>query len=719
MRFKNLYINRSSKNHVWNFSMVGGVKRVNLESGNDLLNLQNLDPKLWTALSCPINDLEIDHKTLAIIDEDKDGQIRVPEIIEAVNWVCSVIKNPNDLVKQEAIFPLSAINDENELGRKLLASAKIILKNLGKSDATSLTVEETSDFASIFTATSFNGDGIITEESVEAPSLKKLIGEILSTVGSIVDRNGKEGINEELISTFYLACESYASWMRKKEQNADRILIFGAETEKAFSLFTSIKSKVDDYFLRCKMAAFDNASTSALNLQVAQVEAISAGNLTASIAEISNYPLAKIEANKALSLTDGINPAWEKQISEFKVLVNAKNNLTEHDWQVLSQEFKDYSAWLGEKEGAVVEALGYERIKEILATKEKEQLLSVISKDLALKDETDHIILVDKLVRYHRDIFHLLNNFVTFRDFYTRGSKAIFQAGTLYIDQRSCDLCIKVNNMPKHNAVASFSGLFLIYCECVQRSSGEKMIIAAALTNGDIDNVVEGKNALFYDRNGDDWDATVIKIIDKPISIRQAFFSPYRKVSRFIEKQVNKAAASQDEKANANLTKGVEAVPGKIEEHKVKKEAPAPFDIGKFVGIFAAIGMALGAIGTVIASVVTGFLGLTWWKMPIAFAGILLLISGPSMIMAFLTLRKRNLALLLDANGWAINSRAVINIPFGNTLTHLAELPEGAKLNLIDPFTQKKKPLWPIVLIVLALAAALVYLMVKFDFMEL
>jgi hypothetical protein len=83
------------------------------------------------------------------------------------------------------------------------------------------------------------------------------------------------------------------------------------------------------------------------------------------------------------------------------------------------------------------------------------------------------------------------------------------------------------------------------------------MIVLAALTNGDIDNLVVGRNALFYDRKGQDWDATIIKIIDNPISIRQAFWSPYRKVSRFIETQVNKFAASQDDKVTANTTKGI------------------------------------------------------------------------------------------------------------------------------------------------------------------
>ncbi len=192
-----------SNNHVWNFSSVGGVKRVNLESGADLLNLANLDPKLWTALSCPVTGLEIDKKTLEIIDLDKDGQIRVPEVIEAVNWITSVLKTPDDLLKQEAVFNLSAINDNTELGKILLSSAKTILKNLGKEGTSVITVEETSDTEKIFAASRFNGDGIITEDTTANEELTKFINEIILCVGSETDRGGKQGISLGFIANLY------------------------------------------------------------------------------------------------------------------------------------------------------------------------------------------------------------------------------------------------------------------------------------------------------------------------------------------------------------------------------------------------------------------------------------------------------------------------------------------------------------------------------------
>jgi len=680
--------------YIWSFSTVGGVKRVNLDSGSDLRHLAELDQKLWTALSCPVNDLEIDATTLQLIDTNNDGQIRVPEILEAVNWMISVLKNPDDLLKQEHDFPLSAINTNTDEGKTLLASAIVLLKNLGKEDSTTLTVAETSNNEAIFAASRFNGDGIITEDSADTLLLSQLLNEVITCIGSLPDRSGKAGISAELLQTFLEQCVQYSNWYDKADNNS-AILPFGELTEEAFLCFSAIEAKVNDYFIRCKLAAFDEQSTAALNLSVARVESISAKDLSTSIHEIAEYPLAKVEAYKPLPLNNGINPAWENLMAAFKLLIADtvfpnQHSLTETDWKKVSPLFSNYLKWKSEKSGIAVEPIGINRIKEILINPEKELLQQLIEKDKALENEAYSIILVDKMVRYYRDLFTLLKNFVTFYDFYSPGYKAIFQAGTLYIDQRSCDLCIKVNNMSKHSTMVSFSGMFLLYCECTSRTSAEKMVIVAALTNGDIDNLMVGRNALFYDRNGLDWDATIIKIVDNPISIRQAFFAPYRKVSRFIESQVNKFAAAQDDKATTNATKSIEETPV-LAELPVKPAAP-PFDVGKFVGIFAAIALALGAIGTAIASVISGFMGLVWWKMPLAILGIMLLISCPSMILAYLKLRKRNLAPILDANGWAINANMIVNIQFGNKLTQLAQLPPGSKLNLNDPFSKKKRP---------------------------
>jgi hypothetical protein len=242
------------------------------------------------------------------------------------------------------------------------------------------------------------------------------------------------------------------------------------------------------------------------------------------------------------------------------------------------------------------------------------------------------------------------------------------------------------------------------------------MTIVAAFTDGDFDNIDVGRNGVFYDRKGNDWDATIIKVIDNPISIRQAFWSPYRKVSKFINNQIEKFASAKEKEVDTATQSGVEKTAGKVDQglnapaQSAAAAPPIPFDIGKFVGIFAALSLALGAIGSALTSIFTGFFSLTWWKMPLAVFGIMIVISGPSMIIAWLKLRKRNLAPLLDANGWAVNARATINIAFGATLTHLASLPLNSRLNLIDPFARKRNPWIPVLLIITALAVGVLLL---------
>jgi hypothetical protein len=212
-----------------------------------------------------------------------------------------------------------------------------------------------------------------------------------------------------------------------------------------------------------------------------------------------------------------------------------------------------------------------------------------------------------------------------------------------------------------------------------------------------------GRNGVFYDRNGVDWDATIVKIIENPISVREAFWSPYKRVARMINEQLEKSAAARDKAANENTFKGISEAGAHAGQGK---EPPAPFDVGKFAGIFAAIGLAIGAIGTALAAVLGSFMGLQWWQMPLAIIGVMLAISGPSMFIAYLKLRQRNLAPVLDACGWAVNAKAFINIPFGGLLTGVAKLPKDAEMQMVDPFGEKKSHWQSYVFLLILLAGA-------------
>lgn len=672
--------------HQWRFFRSGGFDQVRLDKIEDWQHLSELDPKLWAALSCPVKGLEFDARTMSYLDTDHDGRVRIVEVKAAVAWALSVLQTPQILLSGNEL-PLAAINTQTEAGQKLHASAKRILQNLGKADAAVLTVADTDDLAQIFPADQLNGDGIITVELASSEDIKLLINTLLSLGIQKVDRSGALGIDETQLTEFVDAGQALIDW---RAQGASISTAFAEKTAEVYQLVTALDAKVSDFFVRCQLAAYDNNATAALNASAENYAALAGQLLSSSGSDSSALPLATVNAQGQLPLTKGVHPHWAAALADLQQAVGAqwqgKTSLEQADWLALKALLQPYAEWLASQPVNQAVNLEPELLVTLLAKPTLDAAYALMAADLAQQSEAETVLEVDKLVRYQANLRDLLRNFVNFENFYSLEKPAIFQNGRLYIDGRSCDLCLAVNDGGKHSKLAALSGTYLLYVDCVRQATGEKKSIVAAMTAGDAGNLMVGRNGVFYDVNGVDWDATVTQIVSNPISIREAFFTPYQRIGRMISDQIQKFAAAKDKDLEAKSAAGVGGAAKIAETPAPKAAAPAPFDVAKFAGIFAAIGLAIGAIGTALASVVTSFLGLVWWQMPLALLGIVLFVSGPSMLLAWFKLRARNLAPLLDANGWAVNTNAKLSLSFGAKLTAMATIPVGSSRMLTDPY---------------------------------
>ena len=498
-------------NYKWNFANVGGVTRVRIQTAEDLRHLGELDKKMWTVLSCPVNGLEISAESLQTMDIDGDGQLRLKEVVATAEWLCATLKDPQSLFEQKDAIALDNIADE-----AIAAEAK---KLAGKGETITL-------------------------------------AEVDAALAAVT-------VEEEPIPEAPLEADVIAAYKEKSAEYA---------------------------------AYFEQEKLVKLGLAVIPEDA----------------PKPGMTEKKFLEMG--------KQIADWEAAKAAAEGANADKWTAAKAEF----------------------------------------------------VPLRKLLLLHRDFYRLLRNFVTLEDFYDNNDESIasFQAGTLIIDQRACHLCIRVADLGKHDAQAPLSGIYLLYCNCINKKTGKTAQIVAAMTQGEIKNLTVGKNAIFYDNDGLDYDATVFKIIENPISIRQAFWTPYRKFAKWVEEKINKSAAEKDAKAFDDMTAKADAATA----DPAAEKKPA-FDIAKFAGIFAAIGMALGMIGAALVSVAEGMSGFKWWQYVIVFVCILLVISGPSMIMAWMKLRRRNLAPVLNANGWAVNADSIISVPFGRTLTEQVAFP--------------------------------------------
>ncbi len=690
----------------WKYCSLGGAIRVNIASGEDIAHLGELDQKLWTVLSCPVDSLEFDRRTLDYVDSDGDGRIKVTEVVAAARWLTSVIKDKDTILKGESSLDVNNIDTSTDLGKRLQDSARRILSDLGR-EGDVITIDEASDSAAIFAGTRLNGDGLITAATTDDEALKKVISECVDKIGSSADRSGDPGVGAGQIEAFYAACADYAAWMDAAESDKDRIFPYGDSTAAAYAACNALKDKIGDFFTRCRLLRYDKDAAAAVAVSVDD------------ISRIGDCPIARPETDGVLPF-DGINPAWQTAFDALKSLVfdvrmkDAKG-ITETEWNAVLGEFAAYTAWVSSKKGDAVESLGIEEVRAVLSGNGKAALLELVAADLALKEQSDSIDEVKKLMFLYRDFYKLLRNYVIFTDFYSQEPdiKADFEAGRLYIDQRCCNLCIKVTDMSKHADMAKLSGMFLIYCSCSSKSLGKTMDIAAVLTAGEIAALRPGKNGIFYDRGGNIWDAVVTKVVDNPISIGQAFWSPYRKFWEFCVGLINKSATEKDSKITADLQAKATAAAASAPAADASADAgkkTSSFDIAKFAGIFAALGMALGYIGSAITKIFSGIASVPFYYTLGAVVIIMLLISGPSCFLAWSKLRCRDLGPVLNANGWAINSKVLVNILFGARLTGVAKYP---KLNLTDPY-KENKPKWPkwvaVILLLLIAAFAALYL---------
>ncbi|MFO0554392.1 MAG: hypothetical protein U0271_38780 [Polyangiaceae bacterium] len=695
--------------HVWSFFRAGGVDQVVLQSGEDIRQLKGLDQKLWVALACPTKSSHIDERTLTLLDTDADGRVRPPEVLAAVEWCGKAFRSLDLLLEEGDSVPLEAFHDKTDEGKALRASAARILGDLQKAKAQSISVSDLSRVEKAFSATRFNGDGVVPPESAEDPKHKAAIEDVLACVGSTPDRSGLAGVDKPRVQTFFDRARKLVAW--SDEGLSVEISPLGDKTAAAALAVVAVEDKVNDWFTRCRLLAFDARGSEALTAATSNMTALAGLELAPSHPEIKKLPLAKVESSAKLPLLDGLNPGWAVAVRRLAsdavepLLGTSVKTLSEADWSTLTAKVAPYRNWLAKKPEANLGSLSLERLRELLASGAEAAILALIDKDLELAKEYSEIGNVERAVLYRRDFGRVLRNFVNFSDFYA-GRGGAFQAGTLLLDARGCDLCIYVDDPAKHAALAGLSSCYLAYCDIERRGPElEKKQIVAAFTAGDTDHLMVGRNGVFYDRLGRDWDARIVNIIENPISVRQAFWSPYKRLVRLVEEQVAKRAAEK-EKASSQT---IEATAEKTANADKAAATPPPAAPEKKVdiGTVAAVSVAVAGFATFLSATLATFLGLGMW-MPLGVFAVLMGISGPSMLIAWLKLRRRNLGPVLDANGWAINGRARINVPFGTSLTALSRLPEGAQRKLNDPYAEKPTPWrrWVVLGVVVLVAGA-------------
>ncbi|HET6718721.1 MAG TPA: hypothetical protein VFH22_03680, partial [Rhodocyclaceae bacterium] len=391
----------------WKFFRAGDFDQVRLDTGADLLALPGLDPKLWVALSAPTANIEFPAATLSCLDTDHDGHIRIPELLAAIDWCAARLGKVDLLIGGPPALPLAAIDQNSAAGQKVLASARRILGNLGTPDADAIAADALADPTRIFGQTAFNGDGVITALSSDDPTLQAAINAIGEVFGRRLDRSGENGVDGDAIGAFFALAGQQIDWFEKRPAG------LGDSAEQASvmaELTARIGAKIDDYFNRCRLSAYDPRAVSFVNSSDAELDAIGRGPLAVPPPTLAALPLARIEPGRPLPLGEGLNPAWAAELLAWReqvlspLLGATPGQLDQAGWELVKARATPLLDWYAARPAWPVGMPEVATLRTWLANDVESRLRRLLDADLALADEAAGVDEVRQLVLYVRDL---------------------------------------------------------------------------------------------------------------------------------------------------------------------------------------------------------------------------------------------------------------------------------------------------------------------------
>ena len=646
----------------------GGSYQLRIQNAEDLDKIQVLDEVHWAATSIPTDSLNCDKAFIAYVDTDQNGRIRPAELKAAWSWLIQVLADRHRLSEGSDVLRLQDIDTLHPEGQKLHAAAELILTNLNLSDKNEISLAQVRDVQSIMASGANNGDGIIPPEVTSNADLAQFITSIMDTVGSRMDACGKPGISKDELKKFSHEAETYLAWQAQGEipegQESTEIIPWGIETRKAYDLVSNLEAKMDQFFTQCALVKFDGRAAAQMQLREKELEEIDFTDTAKMIDRLKDSPLASPNSQGLLNFEEAINPLYVDTLLELKekvlnrALGDSLKRLNQNEWRKVKNIFCSYRAWLENKQGSEVEKLGQDRLRSYLGGSYREQVNELIEKDLAVENELNQIQHLEKLILYQRWLMVLANNFVSFADLYNPNTRALFEMGTLVIDERQITFTMGVRDRQAHKKISQRSLMYLLYVEVTGRQDKDiKFEIVAPVTSGGSEGLCVGKRGIFFTVDGREWDAVVVDIVVNPISVWESVKAPFQKFADFVRKQIENMTQSTEEKAVSMASSSAS---------------------GTARDLMLGGGLAIAALGSSFAYITQALSEVRPVQVLMALLGLAMVILLPSIIAGFVKVRKRDMSGLLEASGWAVNVHMRLNMTMGRLFTHTPHLPKEA-----------------------------------------
>lgn len=379
-----------------------------------------------------------------------------------------------------------------------------------------------------------------------------------------------------------------------------------------------------------EVAVFGEA-TAAGEAALAAVESV----IDAFFAPPEDMPLVTEAPDVTLPLRGHLNPKHLEAIMAFAdacvkpVLGDGVTSIDRIGWKKVKAAFAPYRAWVAAKPVMNAGKLG------------------------DLVDE-------ERVLRYKLHLLEFLENFVSMRRLYAADESATFQMGTLRIDGKEMSLCFHVASEAAHSALSGKSNCCVLYLKLTRPSEKAERSVCAVVTAGAVAQLYVGRNGVFFDRDGKDWDAVVTKVVENQVSLAEAFWAPWRKLGEGVASTVKKFLGAKQSAAQATVDASAQST-----------EAGG----AAMASSVAAIGIGIGMVTAAAASLMAVVSGMNAKEVAISIVALVLVVSLPSMILTWFKLRKRDLGAILNAGGWAVNRPMYFSMKRARAFTKCAPNP--------------------------------------------
>ena len=625
---------------------IGGSPQFVVPAPEIMKAVVDLDPALWAATSAPCENLSTDPKFVSYLDASNSGSIRIDEVTAAIKFLMESFKSAQELNNLSETIQLSELNVESEDGKVFLD----FIKSSFKVDS-ELTLVQVSDKINDVSSGPLKGDGNLTAAAITNPDGLNLFKDILAV-------SGTDSLSLELLDKFIADARDFLEW----EENTAKPELKVEDQTLAYSAYSALKGKLDEFFSYCQLVAADPVNAERFRLDPENIVPLEVKNPQAVSDYLNSMPLAFPNKDLKLKLTEGVNSRFQDLVKDFASAFKL-TTLDMKKWESIKQELAPYEEYCARIYGDPTGKLGRKKLEDYLNGPEIVNLRKLLDKDAKLSNTLGQLKKLEKMILLRRYMPEFINNFVNFKDLYTQGKNSIIQSGSLVMDGRHFDLALFVKNPAEHKKYALKSNLCMIYIELVNKDKSiPKQFAVAAITTGSVTNLYTGKRGVFIDNRGTYWDATITDFVNGPISFWQTMLLPFRKAGEAIGQRVTKLSSFNA--IEQNMDKSIKTV-------ETQGKSGSFLSAGSIAVLCGGVGVA--ALGSGVAFAIKTLQSVSWVRIVLVFLGIIILVMTPAVVSALLKLRRRNLALFLEAAGWAVNLHLKLKSAIAATFTYRPE----------------------------------------------